>query len=344
MPENNHEQETDFDTLFNAEPAPAQAAAPPQETEEEDPPRQEQEEHIEGGDATPAESGDAGGADPDDAGDAATADDWLASLPEEVQARIKAERKETEDRYTALHNRLAPTQRRLSDVETRLAQLQKSQPASPPAKQDPEAPPAEDSIFDSDGWKSWAEDFPGDAKVLRAAMEKQQQGFKSALSGMQEQVRSLAERLGQTEQVSYQSRINEEEAKLDSAHGDWRELNQSQEFWDWWRNDWRAKQPKSLRPIYYDEEKFSELWSDAEFAIHVIDDYKAQHAPSTPAQPEQPPKTESAQAAKKPSVKVAMAEAPTVKGGSRPPAARNMDSLTEDEKFDALFFGGEANR
>lgn len=275
-------------------------------------------------------------------------DDWLAALPEDVRKRIEDERaaaakaaKDAEDRYNALHGRLGPTQRQLSELQAQLARQEKKPPAeAPPAK----APDKSlDSYFDSEAWKSWAEDFPGDAKVMRAALEKQQEHVQGSIQQLQQQVESLVERLGKTEQVTSRTVLETEEQKLSAAHSDWTELNQSDDFWGWFMDDYRARQPKSLRPMFYDEDKLRVMWEDAEFAIAVIDAYKLEHPAETPpaeTPPTPPVKTESTQAApeKAPSnPRLNMSVAPDVKGQAQVPPAVKLESMTEQERFNYLW-------
>lgn len=273
-------------------------------------------------------------------------DDWLAALPEDVRKRIEEDRaaaakavQDAEDRYKALHGKLAPTQRQLSELQSQLARQEKKPAETPPAK----APDKSlDSYFDSEAWKSWAEDFPGDAKVMRAALEKQQEQVQGSIQQLQQQVESLVERLGKTEQVTSRAALESEEQKLDAAHSDWRDLNQSDDFWGWFMDDYRARQPKSLRPMFYDEDKLRVMWDDAEFAIAVIDAYKLEHpAPVTPPAETAPPaSTDSTQAApeKAPSnVRLNMSVAPDVKGQAQVPPAVKLESLTEQERFRYLW-------
>lgn len=317
-------------------PPPAQAAGTP-------PP-----EAASGGQEAPGEGGGDGGTTPAQPG--ATdlpADDWLAALPEDVRTRIQKDREEraqalqeSENRFKALHERLAPTQRALSEAQTRLAQMQHR-----PAAQPSEAPPAPqagqtlDSYFDSPVYKQWAEDFPGDAKVLRDGLEAQDRALRGQLSQLEAQLQQLNQRLGQTEQVASRTVVNDEISRLEAAHPDWRDLNNSDEFWSWFE-DWKVTQPKSLRGQYYDAERLRELWCDSDFAIARISEYKASTAPPPPATVTPPvtPQPESTQPAQPPprDPRLSMSVAPEVRGSAVPPAI-STEGLSEAELFEHVW-------
>lgn len=299
-----------------------------------------------GGQGAPGESGEAG-AEPAKPG--ATDTDWITALPEDTRKRIEQERadralelKAAEDRYKALHGKVAPVQQQLSEAQTRLAQLQRA-----PEPQAPAAPPAQqhgqtlDSYFDSEGWKQWAEDFPGDAKVLRSGLEAQDRALRGQLDQLSTQVNQLSQRLGQTEQVASRTVVNDEISRLEAKHADWRELNGSEEFWGWFE-DWKLTQPKSLRGQYYDPERLRELWSDSEFAIARIDEYKASltpaPAPATTPTPA-PTQSESTQQPAQPAARdprLTMSVAPEVRGSPVPPAV-STEGLTEAQLFQHIW-------
>ncbi len=274
-------------------------------------------------------------------------DDWVTTLPQEVQDRIKAERETREqelqaerDRYKALHGRVAPVQQALNDAQRRLNErqqvVQPAQPAAPTQGVDQTL----DSYFDSPGWKQWEADFPGDAKVLRSGLEAQQRVNQTALSRLEEQVQGLTQRLGQTEQVASRTVANDELSKLESVHSDWRAINESDEFWNDYFESWRAKQPKSIRDQFYDPDKLNVLFNDSEFVIARLDEYKAQRqSVAPPAVVDQVPPPESTQPAQPPapSARLAMSVAPDVRGGSPVPQVVSLDTLTPGEQFDHVW-------
>lgn len=300
-----------------------------------------------GGQDAPGSEGEGGGSSTAAPGATDVSTDWVSSLPADVQARIKEEREQlqrdkqaAEDRYQALHGRLAPTQQALSEAQRQLAQRQQvvAQPATAPVQQDGQSL---DSYFDSDDWKRWADDFPGDAKVLRAGLESQQQAWVGRLTGLEQRIVQLSQRLESTEQVASRTVVKDEIAWLKEQHPDWEQVNQSDEFWAWFNNDWRTKQPKSVRGMYYDEATLDMLWNDAEFAAERITDYKAsrQAAPAPVVVPDPTPPANSTQPAPVPArnPRLSMSVAPDVRGGPPATQAVPLDSMEPGEAFDYVW-------
>lgn len=305
-----------------------------------------------GGQPATGDGGESGGTPTEQpaATDTPSDDDWLASanLPEDVVTRIRADReardnaiREAQQRYDALHGRLAPTQQRLADTERRLAQMTR-QPAEP-APTPPVMQPGQslDSFFDSAEWKAYADDYPGDAKVMRSALEADRAMWQQHVQHLDARLNQLARRLESTEQVASRSVINEEISLLEKRHPDWMDINNSDEFWGWF-DGWRASQPKSLRAMYYDDAKLGELFNDAEWTASLLDGYKAQHQAAPHAQvPAQAPAPQSNSTPpaqpQAPNGRLAMSVAPTVRGGAALPQAINTDGMSEAEAFDALW-------
>lgn len=282
--------------------------------------------------------------------------DWIATLPKEAQERIAAERSEyqkerqvLEDRYKALHGRLTPTQQALADAQRRLAQLPQ-QPQQPATIQQPagtQTQEAADSFYDSPIWKKFATDYPGDAEVMRAAHDAQQAETRKHIATLESRVQQLDQRLEQTHQVASRTVANDEESKLDEAHSDWRELNNSDEYWEWF-DGWRANQPKSMRDQFYDPAKLNVLMNDSDFLIARISEYKASRpAPvtQTAATTTQQTQTDSTQTPdpatqatqQQSDVRVRMSVAPEVRGSSPIPQGTPTEGLTEAELFEHLY-------
>lgn len=319
-----------------AEPTPAPAAADPTPDSS-------------GGHAAPAAGGDSGG-NPADAGAPDT--DWVSLLPEETQAKIRTEReqraaelKAAEDRFNALQGRVAPTQRRLSEVETRLAHFERQQPAAPAMPPTPQPGQSLDSFYDSEDWKDWESSYPGDAKVLRSALGAQQKHWQGRLDAVEGHLQQLASRLDQTAQVVTSRTVTDEIGRLEDVHKDWRELNESDAMWAW-ADQWRAAQPKSLRSMYYDEAAWREMWNDADFVIARLNEYKATLAPpvtptTTPAQTPPvaavpTPQPASTQPVQPRDPRLALATAPDVRGAAVPPAV-STEGMDENQLFEHIW-------
>lgn len=300
-----------------------------------------------GGQPAPAGEGGAGEKPTEPAAGATDFAAWIAAQPDDVQKRIKGELdkgadalRQSEDRYKALHGRLAPVQQRLNEVERRLATTQ--QPAQQPAATQPAPTTPKDSFFDSPTWKEYAEQFPGDAKVLRDGMEAHSRSLEERIAQQDAKLNQLAGRLESTEQVTSRSSLETEVGKLEAKHSDWREVNESPEFWEYF-DSWRSQQPKSIRSMYYDEAQLNKLFCDSEFTIGMIDGFKASRQtaapPTEPVTPPVTPQPESTQPAQPPAqnVRVQMGVAPEVRGGSPVPQAVSMDGWTEAQQFEHLW-------
>lgn len=301
---------------------------------------------VAGGGQPPGDGGGSGGESPDP-GELDANQDWIAALPDEVQQRIKdereqreKERRESEDRYNALHGRLAPVQRRLSELENQLRyQAHPSEPQAPAA---PAIQPGQtlDSYFDSTDWKEWADTYPGDAKVMRAGLEAQDRAWGTRYTQLEQQLQHVVQRLDATAQAVQTRTSTEEVARLEEKHSDWRELNQSDDFWGW-AESWRASQPKSLRSMYYDDAAWREMWNDADFAIARIDEYKAATQPPSPPAPPTPPSApqpESTQPVAQPprNTRLSMSVAPEVRGSPVPPAV-STEGMSNEQLFEHLW-------
>ena len=336
-------EENEFDRLFSDEQADptSNVDAEPSKGEE-----SQQAEVVAGESAGDGEApGEAGGEEGEPQASqpgAETITDWLEALPEEVRTRIEteraeaaAERKKVEDRYNALHGRLAPVQQALSDAQRRLRERELAQQEQRPASTQDSVP---DSYFDSDGWKQWAEDFPGDAKVLRTALEAQRQKQETEIRQLKEQVQSIAGRIGQAEEATIRQSLESEEAKLEAVHPDWREVNQSDEFWDWF-DGYRSQQPKSVRGMYYDKEHLQTMFADSEFAADMIGRYKETIATPTVTQPPatQTDSTQTPAPTQPGNARLAMSRAPDVRGSAQVPRAVALDSLPPEKQFEHLW-------
>jgi hypothetical protein len=348
-------QPEDFDSLWALEAGqtpPPPAATPPANSDAtppangETPPTEAQ-----GVQPAPAGGSEAGATPPQPGATDSTTDNdaWIATLPEDAQQHVRQWQeknakavKDAEDRFNALHGKLAPTQRRVSELERELARQAKTPPQAPTPATPAATAPTEDSFFDSTEWKRYAEDFPSDAKVLRASHEAQVQAHKATRTQLEQRLSSLESRLDQTSQQVASRNVESEVEKLAQAHPDWMEVNASEQFKEWF-DGWRATQPKSLRSQFYDGERLKELFNDSEFCIGLLDAYKAQHAPTptptTPVPPAAnatPPQTDSTQPPRRDPV-VAMATAPSVQSRAPMTQTVRLEDLPPEQQFEHVW-------
>jgi hypothetical protein len=292
----------------------------------------------EGGDKTG--SGEAAAAPDSTAATTTTAEtDWIASLPDDVQERIREERKAAEDRYKALHGKVAPMQRQVNELQRRLAQ-----PAPAPAAASTSAA-QDDSYFDSDEWKRYEADFPGDAKVIRAGIERQQKAVAALEAKVEARLQQLDRGVQAVTARDAEADLEAQINALTEKHPDWQEINASDQFWEWF-DGYRAQQPGVLRDALYDEKKVNELFRDATWTAARISEYKAATgytAPSaaaatTTATATTPAATtERTQPAQTAGARLRMAAAPDVRSTGAPRTSVPLDSLSPAEQFETLW-------
>lgn len=260
-------------------------------------------------------------------------DDWLAGagIDPAIAERIRAERRQAEDRFKALHERVAPLQRTLDSLQRQQRQPQQTQAPAQPATGS--AAPT-DSFFESDKWKRWAEDYPGDAEIMRTAFEQSQRESTTKVQTLEQRLAGLEGKLGSVAQVTSDIEHNRQIAALTQAHPDWEQINVSDEFWLWF-DGYRATQPAEVRGAWYDPPTLDKWFNNAEFLTNTIAAYKRE-APAPGATSET---TTTASEPVKPQqdVRLRMSEAPVVKGGQRPPATVPLESMTPAEQFHHLW-------
>lgn len=117
---------------------------------------------------------------------------WLDSLPEEAKQQFQAllnERDSLQHNYRSLHNRLAPTQRKVTELQRRLQELQAT-PQTQPAPSVDVSPSKEEPKPKSELWSRVKESDPvlADAieEMLAAERERLQEEFDSRLRPVQE--------------------------------------------------------------------------------------------------------------------------------------------------------------
>lgn len=279
-------------------------------------------------------------------------DDWVTSLPPEVQEKIAAERTAAQQRYDALHGRVVPLQRQLSRLQTPQRQ---AAPAAPTPQQQQVVARQEaalEDFFKSPSWTEYEASYPGDAKVMRAGLERQAADTQGKIGTLEQRLGQFESQLVATTSTVQSAALDTQVNMLEAAHPDWREFNNSNEFWDWFFEDWRYNQPKEVRGVYFDDAKLNEMWADHEFAGARIAEYKARATPApTPAVPatqdgQQHPQPTQAQptppAPTAAQVRQSMAASPTIKGGAQVPRGVPVETMTEEERFDALWAAEQA--
>ena len=143
-------------------------------------------------------------------------------LPDEVRQhydQATARAADWENRWKAQHGQLGPAQRQLSQYQRRTQELERELEAL--KKQQP----AEDPVAKAKR-EQWEKDFPEEAEAL-----------KSHLTPLQKELEETKARLAQTYQAQQETQrqiyVKEQLAELSTAHPDWRDVRQSEQFGLW---------------------------------------------------------------------------------------------------------------
>lgn len=279
-------------------------------------------------------------------------DDWLASLPEEVQAKVKEERAErsrlaeemqrkdkelgkTKSDYSALHGMLAPLQRKLQQYESGsgVGKQESSTPAKPASAQTTKAP--EESIFESERWKKWEAAFPDDAAAMREAMLGVVSVGRQDVQRLQKLIEdNILPSVEKVSRVTGQVELERERTALAEAHPDWLEINSSPEFGAWFQG-WKESLPPEMRGPLEDRGTLQRYMNSSGFTINLLAQYKRDRALLDGSHQPAAPSARSASATSR----EALAAAPSVRGA--PPSrsgtsARTGQPLSDEELFNEL--------
>lgn len=240
----------------------------------------------------------------------------LDALPENVRQLIEEQRQRQAQLETdlasarrdrdSLHGRVAPLQQQLARLSA--AQQQPVQRAPAPA-----APPANAAIadaqrgieeaeayFESDEFKRYAETWPDEARVQRETQMRTLRSLKALheataaqFERIAPQVESLRADREQQEQDRAQRQRQEALDDLTARHPDWQQLNESQEFVDWF-----AAEIPNLN--YVDDDHKRARLNDASHVDYLLTRFKRDTGYGQSAAPVQdtiPPDKQSQQAA-----------------------------------------------
>lgn len=167
--------------------------------------------------------------------EAAPPDPFADATPEQRQAwqQLVQERARLEHEAVSNRNRVSGLQRKINELEAQ--QKAKPKPAEPEAKPAEKADLADDD--DGDDLKEFQEDFPEIYKAVNRIYQQQlgrmEQGFEAKLNQINEKLQTVAqpvEQMRQSEEERY--RRNQLDA-LQTAHPDWRQIQDSNKFWNW---------------------------------------------------------------------------------------------------------------
>lgn len=279
--------ENDFMAAFNSGedgvelPAQEEVETPAQAAEEQ--PEQHHEETAAEGVDTP-ENGEQGA--PQEQQGVAL-DDLPDTVRQQVESILEANRRLAEEAaqrerdFRALHNRVAPVQRELDIAKQELAKRSTSAP--PPQQPDVQSPSlaAVQAQFETPEWKEYERLYPDDAALQRRNQLAIAQAMDAQVARLAGAMESQIERINRLDRERAEAQQQREREALSQAHPDWQELNESDEFWDWF-------QTKEHLFGFRDEADKQHRLNNRMFVSDLLDMFKATNKPVSAPAPTQP--------------------------------------------------------
>lgn len=302
--------ENDFMAAFNSDdegvelPAQEEVETPAQAAEEQ--PEQHLEETAAEGVDTP-ENGEQG-APQEQQG--VVLDDLPDTVRQQVESILEANRRLAEEAaqrerdFRALHNRVAPVQRELDIAKQELAKRSTSAP--PPQQPDVQSPSlaAVQAQFETPEWKEYERLYPDDAALQRRNQLAIAQAMDAQVARLAGAMESQIERINRLDRERFEAQQQRERDALSQAHPDWQELNESDEFWDWF-------QTKEHLFGFRDEADRQHRLNNRMFVSDLLDMFKATNKPVSAPAPTQP---EAGQQPRPASAALALAASPRSAG------------------------------
>lgn len=226
----------------------------------------------------------------------------LDNLPEDVRQQVEtileARNKATEEAaqvrrdLEAMKGRVAPVQRELDAAKQQLARFQPTAPQTQPQPQGAAAPPSAvalaQSHFESREFKDYERLYPEEAAiqkqsqlVLAQAQDTQAMAVLRQLDQLNRTIHGESERINRFEQERMSAAKRAELDELTATHPDWQQINESDEFWDWFNDK------TSLFGIRSEDEMRRRV-NDKAFVIEALNLYKASPQYASPAAQAQP--------------------------------------------------------
>lgn len=272
-------------------------------------------------------------------------DDPLAALPEDIRNRItesesanrklQAELAQARNDHAAMAGKLRPLQQQLAKLEPK-----QSAPSVPAATAAPLTADELDAQLETPEFKEWATTFPEEAKVWRANQRRIiEVAEKIAERRVTEAVQKLTGRidptLGRVEEQYRAAERNARVAELTAVHPDWQEHSASQDFSDWFNNEYLPAQPDVVQAQFADDAVVANALSQPKFAIRVLTEFKRDRG-LTNAQPVTPPAPQPGAPRQATPARLALSVSPSTP--APPPVPRQrLDTMTPDQAFLAGF-------
>jgi len=252
----------------------------------------------------------------------------LSSLPDDVRQLIERERSEaaitaenlakTQRDFQALHGKLAPTQRELDTLRRQQQASTSAQGAAGDAGSAASELAEAEAYYDSPAFLDYAKTWPEEAKLLKEGQLRILRASLNRANQLEQRINTQILPALQSLQTTHQQTEHERATSaLAAEHSDWQEINQSDEFWDWF-----GKEEPYLN--FTDEQHRDRRLRDQTFVAHLLTRYKretgyaaatqGQGQPANQQQQQQPPQQQQQQT-RQGNARLAMAGA-EVKGGA----------------------------
>lgn len=237
---------------------------------------------IKGGAETHADEAESGSG---EEGDADTSDEpfpgYAGLAPEAREAfdKLSGERAKFENDYKALHGMTAPLQRSNAELQRQLqAQTARIQQLEQLGRKQHDVSEAQDATIKE--YDEWAQQFPEESKAITALVNP----LREKVSALEGSLQAARTELGTLHTERQQAALAREIGELEKAHGDWRQIHDSEQYWEWLH-----QQPPGIQSL-----NGSMFAGDT---IQLLNLYKSTHAPApapatdTPTQGNPPPNT-----------------------------------------------------
>ena len=249
-------------------------------------------------------------------------DDLRQQVAAIIEARDKAAEEAAQVRrdFEAMKGRVAPVQRELDSAKQQLARFQQQAPQQQPQPQGAAAPPSAVALaqahFESKAFKDFEAMYPEEAAiqkqsqlVLAQAQDAQATAVLRQLDQLNRVIHSEVERINRFEQERMSAAKRAELDELTAIHPDWQQINESDEFWDWFNS-------KTALFGIRSEDEMRRRVNDKAFVIEALNLYKASPQYAAPATQSAPAVTVAAEVTQRPAnAALRLASAPRNTGG-----------------------------
>lgn len=152
--------------------------------------------------------------------------------------RLEAESVEHRRNFDSLHSRIAPVQRELEATKRELARRQQTQAPTQQSQlaatqNRPTMVGAAMAQFETPEFKQYESLFPDEAAIHKRNTLAVAEANDLRIGQLEGVLGNTAQRIQQIEAASEKAARREELSELDKVHPDWREINTSDDFWDY---------------------------------------------------------------------------------------------------------------